>query len=208
MEHCWAPLLRRSGLDIELRLERAGFAPRGEGRLLARFGGRAQPQPVPLMSFGPLEAIQVTSAVVALPAHVQRRQAARAAMGLQITGIEPVSQLVKLPGRSRGNVLAVTGFSGEDRLTTAALSARGKSAESVADEATARFRHFLKQGALVEPSLVVPLVLFLLQGNAPFSLATPWLLPRVLIARSLIELFLERRLAIEGKPGGRGVLSG
>lgn len=204
--------LRKLGIDVSLALECAGFAPRGGGEVSARLAsgpsGPSRPigsvaawEPLVLVDRAELASIQIVSAGASLPAHVQQRQAARARSGVHISGLEPTVQLLKLRARSAGSVVAITGRFGQVPVTFACVSERGKSAESVGEEAAQAFRHFANQPGVVPEILVDSLLLFLAfaQGESRIAISRlPAVAPGL---AALIRAFTGREVEIDGKVG-------
>lgn len=198
----WVHIAALLGIEVELNLERAGFVPKGGGSIRARVrGGRESLQAIELVGKGPLVSLRILSAGASLPTHVQQRQAARARSGVQITGIEPSVQLLKLRARGAGSTVAITGVFGETPLTVGAVSARGISAEAVGEQAAREFRALLKHSAVVPPGLVVSLITPLCLTDGPSALTTHLLHPRAPDAVTIARAFTGRRIDIEGKVG-------
>ncbi len=195
--------LRKLGIDASLELAFAGFAPRGGGEVVVRVEPKdvSSMQALELVKLDPLESIQILSGGASLPAHVQQRQAARARSGVQISGLEPSVQLLKLRARSAGSVVAVTGLFGEVPITFASVSERGKSAEFVGEQAAASFRRFSNQSAAVPELLVESLLPFLAFTAGESRLTTPRLPVTVQAQARLIRAFTHREVVIEGKAG-------
>lgn len=198
----WRHYVRLMGLDVSLKLERAGFAPRGGGEVHAVLHPARGSLSAPATETrGELEAVEIVSAAARLPGHVQQRQAARARSGVGLAGVEPVVHLVKLPAAGAGSTVAVTGLFGAVPLTVAAVSSRGKSAEAVGEEASAVFRLFLRHPGTVPPRLVAPLLLAATLSAEAAVLTTPLLLPGVEPVGKLVSAFTEREVEIRGKTG-------
>ena len=195
--------LHELGIEVSLALERAGFAPRGGGEVSARLGSGkdAAWERLVLVDREELASIQIVSAGASLPAHVQQRQAARARSGVRISGREPTVQLLKLRARSAGSVVAITGRFGQVPVTFASVSERGKSAESVGEEAAQAFRRFANQPAVVPEILVDSLLLFLAFARGESRIATPRLPEAALGVATLIRAFTGGEVHIDGKAG-------
>lgn len=197
--------LRELGIDVSVTLECAGFVPRGGGEVAARIASStAGWSALTLLEREPLESIQIVSAGASLPAHVQQRQAARARSGVHISGFEPTVQLLKIRSRSAGSVVAVTGQFGALPITFASVSQRGKSAESVGEQAAAAFRRYANQPAVVPGDLVEPLLLFLAFAEGESTLTTPRLPGATSAYVELIRSFTGREVTAEGKIGKPG----
>ena len=195
--------LEQLGVEVSFALECAGFAPKGGGEVSARLGSRGETawRPLALVERAELESIQIVSAGASVPAHVRERQAARARSGVHISGLEPTVQLLKLRARSAGSFVAITGRFGEVPMTFASVSERGKSAESVGEQAAGAFRRFANQPAVVPEILVESLLLFLAFAEGESRVTTPRLPAAAPGQAALIRAFTGREVQIEGKVG-------
>ena len=202
-ESGWCALLSTLGIDLTLTLERASFAPRDGGRVTARIAPAEARSwtPVTACARAELASVRIVSAGAAVPSHVQQRQAARARSGVQIAGCEPSVQLMKLPARSAGSVVAVTGRFGGFPVSFAAVSERGRSAESVGELAAAGFREYAKQPSVVPARFVDALLLFAacVRGRSMFT--TPRLPASTVDVARLVEAFTGSRTRIVGRAG-------
>jgi RNA 3'-terminal phosphate cyclase (ATP) len=198
--------LAKLGIKVSLALEWAGFAPRGGGEVSARLApgpSDSDPawEPLVLVDREELVSVQIISAGASLPAHVPQRQGARARSGVHMFGLEPTVQLMKLRARSAGSVVAITGRFGQVPVTFASVSERGKSAESVGEQAAQAFRLFANQPGVVPEILVDSLLPFLAFGPGESSIATPRLPAATPAVSALIGAFTGREVEIDGKVG-------
>jgi len=198
--------LEKLGIEVSLALECAGFAPRGGGEVSARLAtapsrSDAAWGPLVLVEREELASIQIVSAGASLPAHVQQRQAARARSGVHISGLEPTVQLLKLRARSAGSVVAMTGRFGQVPVTFASVSERGKSAETVGEQAAQAFRHFANQSGVVPEILVDSVILFAAFARGESRIATPRAPAMAPAVAALIRAFTGREVEIDGKIG-------
>lgn len=212
VDQVWLPMLRRLGLDGRLELERAGFYPRGGGRIRAHIEP-AQTPPAPLVALERGAIVKVTgiSAVANLPTSIAERQARRAASRLRSLFPGMPLTVTELPAIGQGTTLflrveseqAVAGFS--------SLGARGKPAEQVADEAVEALLAYLTTAAAIDPhladQLILPLVLARGRSVLQTSAVTNHLLTHVAVVRAFLpavitvagELGAEGRVVIEGR---------
>ena len=195
--------LGKLGIEVSFALECAGFAPKGGGEVSARLASKDDVAwgPLALVDREELERIQIVSAGASVPAHVRERQAARVRSGVHISGLEPTVQLLKLRARGAGSVVAITGLFGEVPITFASVSERGKSAESVGEQAAWAFRRFANQPAVVPEILVDSLLLFLAFAQGESRITTPRLPAATPGQAALIRAFTGREVEIDGKVG-------
>lgn len=163
LHRAWAPLLRTTGVDFDLGLDRAGFYPDGGGRIRARTSAGTDPLPLRLEARGELREIRARAHLVDLPEHVARRELATAQAALDLR--DDRLRAVRHEGSSRGpaNVFLVEV---ESEAVTEVFTEHGRKglpAEEVATRACRRARRYLQDGVPVGPRLAdqlpVPLAL-------------------------------------------------
>jgi len=132
-----------------------------------------------------------------LPEHVARRQAAhlQARLGPQL----PV-ELQAAGDQDSGSLVFIWG----PRAGFAALGARGKPAEQVADEAADAYLTFQQRQAAVDRHLADQLVLYLAQSQGPSVLVTSEITSHLLTNLWVIEQFLGSVFQVQGSLGERG----
>src|SRR5947209_11928946 len=79
LDRSWRHAVGMLGLSIALRMDRAGFYPRGGGIVHAEIQPTAAPRPFHAAEFTSVRQVQVLSGVANLPEHIRERQARRAA---------------------------------------------------------------------------------------------------------------------------------
>jgi RNA 3'-terminal phosphate cyclase (ATP) len=201
IELCWLPLVSGIGLSLDVRLERAGFYPRGGGEVFARIHGGASLEGLDMTERGGLEALEIVSAAARLPGHVRNRQAGRARVGVEAAGVRPLVQLVELEAFSPGSVVAVTGVFEKTRTVASALGARGKPAETVGEEAAAAFRFYLERSGALDEHMADQLVLPLALARGSSELTTVRVTKHLKTNVEVIRSFLDRSVVIEGEIG-------
>jgi RNA 3'-terminal phosphate cyclase (ATP) len=204
----WVRLARRIGLEVEVELELAGFAPKGGGEVRMRLPGRCERlEPLDVPGGGKLEALQIVSAASSLPAHVQQRQAARARSAIRVAGVEPAVQLVKLRAAGSGSTVAVTGVFDGLPLTVGAVSERGKSAEAVGEVAAREFRRLASVRGALPPVLLPSLLLAAALSDGRSRLVTHRLPVSIPHVADVVRAFTGREVRIEGKAGSPGAVT-
>jgi RNA 3'-terminal phosphate cyclase (ATP) len=159
----WAEVVGRLGLRVHLRLERAGFFPRGEGSVQAEVGPWARPATLDLSRRGPLVAVCGIAGAARLRGDVARR-AAEAARALlwEERRIEADCEVVDLVAASPGAFLQLEAVFETGRAAFSLLGVRGLRAEVLGERAARRVLKFLDdEEAVVDPwladQLAVPL---------------------------------------------------
>jgi RNA 3'-terminal phosphate cyclase (ATP) len=204
LETTWRPYMELLGLRMKLRMPRPGFYPRGGGVLEAHI------QPCPRLYGLQLEIPDRPkkatgfSAVAGLPEDIARRQARRAVNRLKDRGLKAEIREENWAG-GPGTVLAVELETAPVPTLFFALGERGKRAERVADEAVEPALAHLEaepQGVDVHSAdqLVLPLALASGPSSFPVAAVTQHLLTNV----SVIRMFLDRAIQVEGEEGKPG----
>ena len=169
----FVPVLRRMGAQIEIRLVRHGFYPRGGGRIEVDIVPGAL-APVDCIDRGALRSVSATALFAALPFNIAERELATARRllpGWQ----EEAFALRQLPDeQGPGNVLLLEA---EFEHATEIVSGFGRlevSAESLAKTAAHRMTGFLASEAFAGPYLADQLLLpFALAGGGSFTTVKP-----------------------------------
>jgi RNA 3'-terminal phosphate cyclase (ATP) len=159
----WAPVVERLGLHVETTLVRAGFAPKGEGRIDFATRPWTRPSTLDLSVRGPLVALRGIAGQARLKRDVARRAADAARAWLwEARRYESEWEVVELPAGSPGAFLQVEAVFEEGRAAFPVLGERGLRAEVMGERAARRLLHFLvdEEGAvdsLLADQLAVPL---------------------------------------------------
>ncbi len=161
----WAEVVGRMGLSPRLRLEQAGFSPRGEGRIEAEVGPWTRPATLDLSERGALVAVRGVSGSARLKGDVARRaaDAARTLLWEQ-RRMESEWEVVDLLSASPGSFLLVEAVFETGRAAFGSLGERGLPPEVLGERAARRVLRFLDdEEAAVDPwladQLAVPLAL-------------------------------------------------
>jgi RNA 3'-terminal phosphate cyclase (ATP) len=159
----WAEVVGRLGLGVRLRLDRAGFFPRGEGCVGAEVDPWPRPASLDLSRRGALVAVRGISGAARLRGDVARRaaDAARALLWEQ-RRIEAEWDVVDLAAASPGAFLQVEAVFETGRAAFGLLGERGLRAEVLGERAARRVLKFIEDDeAVVDPwladQLAVPL---------------------------------------------------
>lgn len=207
LQHQWAVLLRRMGIDVELTLTRAGYYPAGGGEIRARIQPATRITPFVLGPRGSLERLEGISSVGNLDRSIATRQRDRALQCLQDAGLAAGIEVVDLPSRGKGTMLLLlAAFEGGGRACYAALGALGKRAERVADEATDALLDFLDTRAAVDSHTADQLLLPLALADGPSEFTVPRVTSHLTTNARVIERFLPCRVTIDGLPDAEGTV--
>lgn len=203
---CWSPMLQRMGFDIKLRLEKAGYYPKGGGEV------HIEIKPVPkigtlyLTHRGSLKRIMGTAAVSNLPDEIAMRMTNQVDRRLRGRGLKAEYRLLRPPSIGKGTYFFLLAEYENTVAGYVGLGERGKRAEKVADEIINRFfSYHFSDGALTEhlaDQLVLPLALA--SGESVFS--THRITQHLLTNIDTVKYFLPAKINVDGEPGGRGTV--
>jgi len=207
LQHQWAVVLRRLGLDVELTLSRAGYYPEGGGEIRAKVLPTPSLRPITLAPRGPLERLEGISLVSGLARSVAERQRNQALARLDAEGLAAGIELLDLPSPGKGTMLLLlSAYQGGGRACHDALGALGKRAETVADEACDALGRFLRTAGAVDEHTADQLLLPLALAAGPSEFPVPIVTSHLLTNARVIQSFLPAAITIEGPAGAEGVL--
>ncbi len=204
LNETWRAYLNRLGLNLSLEMTRPGFYPRGGGRIVARIEPCQAIRPLQLTGPAKVTVARVRSVVAGLPESVAKRQARRALVRLRDAGFEPEVVEEEWPG-GPGSVLAIT-LDGPVPTLFCGLGAKGKPAESVADEAIDEALAYVTSERPVDPhsadQLLLPLALA--EGHSEYHVSE--VTQHLTTNAAIVQLFLDRRIEIDGDEGSVGTV--
>ena len=200
----WNHFLRKMGLHIELDLRLAGYYPRGGGELHAEITHSEVLRGMNLMERGELERIRCLSLTSNLPEHVAERQARRASTRLsEYAGLLEQS-IAQLPSPGIGSTLVLLGEFEHGTVCYFGLGAKGKSAETVADEAVDQFKKFNLRDGAIDQFLSDQILLPLVFAEDVSSFTTSEITQHLLTNADIIHIFTTAHIGISGGLGERG----
>lgn len=206
LETTWAAYLRLLGLNIKVRMKRAGFYPRGGGLIQAEIEPNPHVRALQLPSVTPSTHATGFSAVANLPEDIARRQLRRAEYRLEKLGLKVDIREEKWKDGT-GTVIAAALDTTPVPTLFFGLGERGKPAERVADELADQVERFLAadEAGVDEHSadqLVLPLALAAGASHYAVSEVSQHLLTNIAVVRQ----FVERKIVCEGKEGRPGMV--
>ena len=204
LETTWRAYMRRLGIEIALEMERPGFYPRGGGKIIAKIQPCKSIRPLMLTQHGKANSATILSAVAGLAEHIAKRQARRATVRLRDAGLEPDVTFEEWQG-GPGCVLAIT-LEGPVPTLFYGLGARGKPAESVADDAANEAIPHFESGMPVDPHSADQLLLPLAIADGDSEYHVSCVSKHLTTNAEIIKLFLDRDITIEGDEGEPGIV--
>lgn len=203
---CWAPIVRRLGLSMDLRMPKAGFYPKGGGELRVSLRGGTRPFGVrwgiPVL----FDAFTGMSVQAGMTEGVADQQAAGARAVLEAERIYCPMNTATLTALSPGSAIALVAGARQAPVCATALGAKGRSAEAVGREAAEMLVRLIKARAAVDPlaadQLLVPLAL----AKEPSMFLTSWATEHLRTTALMVEAFLPTRIYIQPDPQGRALV--
>lgn len=152
-ENVLAPLIRKFGAKIEIRLVRRGFYPQGGGIVHVAVEPSYPLRPVNIAEKGEPGAINGISYVGNLPCHIAERQYKAARTYLESAGLK-VGKVVRdcrTPSIGRGTGIVLWTNVAEGIIGSDSLGERGKPAEAVGREAAEKLFAIIKKRVPIDP---------------------------------------------------------
>jgi len=206
LEWHWLHYMGKIGFRVELKLDKAGFYPRGGGCVCAVIHQAAEFQPIRLTHRGDLKKIRGVSAVATLDVNVAERQKVQAIKRLGGLSKEVEIEVIELRAASKGTFLLLIGEFEHSQCCFFALGALRKRAESVADEAVDEFLAFLASDGAIDHYLADQLVLPLALTRGASEMRTSKVTQHLTTNASIVEMFLPIRIEIDGELGQPGLI--
>ncbi|MCS7149330.1 MAG: RNA 3'-terminal phosphate cyclase [Caldimicrobium sp.] len=197
LERVFLPVIQSFGFKASLELKKAGFYPKGGGKI------KAQIFPVSSFSIPDIspgfkpEKIEILSTISEdLPRHIMERQAKSAVDILTDYQLQGDVQMEKINSNSPGTMLLIVSKDKIKRAGFSSLGKRGLPAEEVAKSATYRFLEFLERDAQFEEylgdQLLLPVSLSLIKTKEKsFQYTISKITKHILTQAWLIPQFLE-----------------
>lgn len=194
------PALAELGLSVQLKLRRWGWYPQGGGEMRLLIQPTGTLAPVTWTKPPNRRAFRALSAAANLPEHVIERQRRRLAERLDW----PVSiDQVQAQSQGKGSLVFLWG----PHAGFSALGARGKRAETVADEVADAFVRFRARQAATDLHLADQMVLYLALASGPSVIRTEEITSHLLTNIWVVEQFLGPLFQIRGQLGEPGDIS-
>jgi len=192
LTRAFLPLVARMGAVVDLRLVRHGFYPRGGGIIEVRITPVERLVPIELVERGTRVRAHAESHVCGVPIHVAQRELA--VVGARLGWTDEQLKVRGIPSEAGpGNVLVLTVEHEHVTEVFTGFGERGRSAESVAEDAVREARDYLAHAAPVGPHLADQLLLpMALGGVTVFRTCTPT--PHFLSNAEVIHAFTGRRI--------------
>lgn len=195
LHDAFLPVINRMGVTVRATLDRAGFAPRGGGRMTVEITPSKHLQTFNLVERGALLAQRAQVLLAHLPAHIALREVAviQRELGYDAAQVR-VDYIDEAYGP--GNVVNVLVQSEHITESFSAFGRPGKPAEQVAQEVVNEVRHYLQTTATIGVHLADQLLLpMVLAGRGSFTTLAPSRHTQTNAA--VIEIFCGRKIQFE-----------
>ncbi|UCE06895.1 MAG: RNA 3'-phosphate cyclase [bacterium] len=202
----WLHYLKQIGFNIKLKMDRAGFYPKGDGKIRVEISPIDHLKPVTLLNRGELIKISGISAIANLDYSIAERQRNQSLKRLERMGYEPQIAIEKMPSRYKNTMLLLQSKFETGSGCFTALGAIGKRAEKVADEAVDDLFEYLNSNGCIDKYLTDQLILPLsiIPGESTFSTAK--VTNHLITNAEVVKKFLNIKINIEGEIGNRGIV--
>lgn len=158
IETVYVPMLRRMGAKVDFAIEKAGFFPKGGGRVRFTVESAMQ-EPLDLTERGRLLRLHAVVVTCQLPEHVAKRGFEALQKDLKGYGVPVETEHRDLPGVAPGAAVFLRAECENGSGGWTAVGERGKPIERVAMEALREFQKWFATGAATDEHLADQLVL-------------------------------------------------
>jgi RNA 3'-terminal phosphate cyclase (ATP) len=204
----WLPTLTQLGIDAELSLRRSGWFPIGQGCIEAGIIGHGRPPTsIDLAERG--ELLEITGRAIAanLPAHIPQRMSDRATAMLAETNVPVRIEPVRVSAACAGAGIFLTARYDNISCGFNALGERGKTSETVAEEAVGQLLSHRRSRAALEEHLGDQILVPLAVADGPSRYSVEKISLHLETNGWLIEQFGLARVEIEKSKDGSGLVS-
>nr|WP_276517952.1 RNA 3'-terminal phosphate cyclase [Acinetobacter dispersus] len=163
IEHCFLPALEKLGIEVEFKLNKAGFFPIGAGEIQIMIQPWQHRNKLSLLDRGTLQSTEAYAAVLNLSEEAQIAQRELATLNKRLN--LDTQQQFHLNGISQGNTMYVkVAYMHHIQLFTA-LGEMRKSAEQIANHLAEQVKQYIKSNAAIDEYLADQLLLPLALGQ-------------------------------------------
>lgn len=202
----WAQYLSKFGFNLKLKLDRAGFYPKGDGKISAEIFPIQKLKPIDMIERGNFKKLTGISAVANLDYSVAERQRSQALKRLERMGYDAIIGIENMPSRYKNTMTLLQAEFDQGSGCFTSLGAIGKRAEKVADEAVDDLLEYLNSNGCLDKYLADQLVLPLsiIPGESAFS--TSKITNHFLTNIAVVKQFVNIQSQVQGQVGEPGVV--
>ena len=208
VRHVYLPVVGKAGLRCRIELAKAGYYPKGGGRLRAEVLPRADAPPLSMERRGDMISLFAMASTSGLPASIAQRECERARELLGHHGIALEQFVVEeRESRSPGNVFGLVAEAAGGRAGSFALGEKGVPAEKIAARAVREMLAYLGSGCAVDAHLADQLVTPLAAFDATAQYSTPEVTEHLRTNVEVVRAFLPGRVHLEGARDAPGMVT-
>ncbi|HIQ33304.1 MULTISPECIES: RNA 3'-terminal phosphate cyclase [Acinetobacter] len=163
IEHCFLPTLEKLGIEVEFKLNKAGFFPIGAGEIQIKIQPWQHRNKLNLLDLGALQSTEAFAAVLNLSGEAQIAQRELATLNKRLK--LDTQQQFHLNGISQGNTAYVKVEHQHHTQLFTALGEMRKSAEQIANHLAEQVKQYIASQAVVDEYLADQLLLPLALGQ-------------------------------------------
>ncbi len=204
LEDQWLSYLGKIGFALSLRLEKAGYYPKGGGVLAARVRPAEEIRPLSLLDRGGFQGMVGRVFFSNLNRSIALRQAATAREILRSRGLSPEIEIREYPspGAGTGTHLHAAFANGSGSFT--ALGERGLPAERVAALSTESLCGYLDSGAAADRFIADQLLLPLAFASGESVFTCEEITQHLVTNAHVVQMLLPVKVELDGEPGHPG----
>ena len=202
----WLPYLKQIGFNMKLKMDQAGFYPKGDGKIRVEIEPAKKLQPLMFTKRGKLEKIEGISAVANLDFSVAERQRSQCLKRLERMGYVCQIAIEEMPSRYKNTMMLLNAEfeSGSGCFTS--LGAIGKRAEKVADEAVDDLLEYLNSDGCIDKYLADQLILPLAIVADESIFSTSKITNHLMTNIEVVKKFLDIKAEVQGGIGELGIV--
>jgi len=155
----WLHYLQKIGFNLKLKMDRAGFYPKGDGKIRVDISSVNNLIPIQHQNRGELKKINGISAVANLDFSIAERQRNQSLKQLARVGYDASIAIEKMPSRYKNTMMLLLAEFENGTGCFTSLGAIGKRAEKVADETVADLLEYLNSDGCIDKYLSDQLIL-------------------------------------------------
>ncbi len=206
LETTWTAYMARIGIQVEVKMPRPGFYPRGGGEIRAVVHPCSRVNGLSLLACPELTTAGGFSAFAGLPESVGKRQARRLSVRMKSEGVESHIPVEEWQAANPGSVAAVIFRQAPVPPLFFGLGERGKPAESVADDAADEAIAFRDAKCPVDPHSADQLLLPLAFSDDASEYRTSEITRHTTTNMETVRRFTDRSIQVEYGAGKSGVV--
>jgi len=200
----WLYYVNQIGFDIKLKIDRAGFYPKGDGKIRVEIAPADHLKPLTLLNRGEMVKISGISAVANLDYSIAERQRNQSLKRLDRMGYESQIAIERMHSRYKNTMMLLQAEFETGSGCFTSLGAIGKRAEKVADEAMNDLIEYLNSSGCIDKYLADQLILPLSTVNGESNFSTSEITYHFVTNVEVVKKFLNISVDIDGEIGNEG----